>query len=218
MHVFLMYFAETSAPFSIVFRTKCRFFFHYILPGLHFFVMYFAATSTPFSILFCPESVFFKFLFWPMHIFVMSFAETSTPFSIVFCPRIRFFLKLYFAHNAFFRNVFCRNLYTFLLYFSYKENRFQPVFVPLFVQWDREPSCCSCCCFYDRPKTRRPDVEKYSWKSIYIYRLVESTMYILFSLTRFPLLSARVDELDFCFFFRRRHRDFCRRSCAFYFL
>ena len=26
-------------------------------------------------------------------------------------------------------------------------------------------------------------------------------MYILFSLTRFPLLSARVDELDFCFFF-----------------
>ena len=44
-----------------------------------------------------------------------------------------------------------------------------------------------------------------TWKntaeSIYIYRLVESTMYILFSLTRFPLLSARVDELDFCFFF-----------------
>ena len=36
---------------------------------------------------------------------------------------------------------------------------------------------------------------------VYIYRLVESTMYILFSLTRFPLLSARVDELDFCFFF-----------------
>ena len=26
-------------------------------------------------------------------------------------------------------------------------------------------------------------------------------MYILFSLTRFPLLSARVDELDFWFFF-----------------
>ena len=23
---------------------------------------------------------------------------------------------------------------------------FQPVFVPLFVKWDIEPSCCSCCC------------------------------------------------------------------------
>ena len=181
--------------------------------------MSFAETSTPFSIVFCPRCRFFHFILPEMHFFVMYFAEATTPFSIVFCPRYLFF-SLYFAQNAFFRNVFCRNLYTLLLYFSYKENSFQPVFVPLFVQWDREPSCYSCCCcFYDRPKTRRPDVEKYSWKYIYIYiyRLVESTMYILFSLTRFPLLSARVDELDFCFF-RRRHRDFCRRSCTFYFL
>ena len=35
------------------------------------------------------------------------------------------FFSLYFDHNAYFRNVFCRNLYTFLLYFSYKENSFQ---------------------------------------------------------------------------------------------
>ena len=48
-------------------------------------------------------------------------------------------------------------------------------------------------------------------------RFLSKIMYMLFSLTRFPLLSARVDELYFCFF-RRRHRDFCRRSCTFYFL
>ena len=57
MHFCVMSFAETSAPFSIVFCPRCNL-FHYILPGMHFFVMYFAATSTPFSILFGPESVF----------------------------------------------------------------------------------------------------------------------------------------------------------------
>ena len=40
--------------------------------------------------------------------------------------------------------------------------------------------------------------------------ILSKIMYILFSLTVFPL-SARVGEWDFCLFHRRGHRNFCRR-------
>ena len=155
-----------------------------------------------------------------MHFFVMSFAETSTPFSCIFPTK-----KIVFSQ--------------FLYHFLYNETENLPA--------------APAAAFTTDPK-RGGRTWKNTAESLYIYRLVESTMYILFSLTRFPLLSARVDELDFCFFsdagteifvedhvhfifsnalslavsqgrqirflffFRRRHRDFCRRSCTFYFL
>ena len=116
MHFCVMSFAETSTPFSIVFCPRCRF-FHFILPEMHFFVMYFAETSTPFSI--ALDAVFFHYILPGMHFFVMYFAATSTPFSSLFCPE-SVFLSLFFAHSAFFRNVFCRNkpLRLSLMYFA----------------------------------------------------------------------------------------------------